>query len=362
MKVSCSISHSFYLLFFFTLLQLAWQQVRPPVEPDIEEVVCENITEVTVCGDIYPLASFPNARGHLTAEEALREFLNFNPLIRAVCSNGMVHFLCSIYFPFCEVGNESLIIRPCQELCQHVRLTCEDDLAEFGLGWPPHLNCDNFAPDNTTDLDFCPIDLQQVTYPSSVVTNPPPPTPEMIPEIPSLHTCENITNFPICSEFYNASLYPNFLHQSNQQIAINEFLNVVALVQDTCSNATFHFLCSIYAPPCEADRENNVLIPPCQELCLHVQSTCKESLSQSYVSLFSLLDCDNFLPDIVSFEEYCPEDFNTFSTLATSPLPVSTLMEYYFLEGSVRFTLLKPNSCCQNHTSLQPQLVLNDTS
>ena len=141
------------------------QQLRNPlIEEDPYE--CENITTISMCTQVYKLASFPNYRDHRTQGEANKEFLNFDPLIKAVCSN-------AIYAPFCQEDRPNIRIRPCKELCLHVRQDCEDDLNEFGLDWPPHLDCDDFLPDAASDLDFCPDNITDVRIPDNVVTNSP---------------------------------------------------------------------------------------------------------------------------------------------------------------------------------------------
>lgn len=149
------------------ILSLSLQQVVPPYELAYH---CEELTEITWCSYIYPSASFPNYRGHVDQFSANQELIAYTPLVQTVCSNAIVHFLCSIYAPFCQPDRPNFRIRPCRELCHHVRSTCEDDLNSFNLGWPPHLDCDNFKPNSTTSLDFCPDNLNILRIPAQIST------------------------------------------------------------------------------------------------------------------------------------------------------------------------------------------------
>ncbi len=160
------------LMVLVVAVPLTQQQVLPPIIIE-ENFRCENLTVITMCTEVYPLASFPNYRDHQTQEAANNELLNFTPLIRGVCSEAIVHFLCSIYAPFCQVDRSNIRVRPCKELCEFVREGCEDDLRLFGLDWPPHLDCANFQPDSATDLDFCPDNVTAVRIPSNVPTDSP---------------------------------------------------------------------------------------------------------------------------------------------------------------------------------------------
>ena len=161
-----SVTLSCYLT-FLTFPPAQPQLVRPVFTPEPITYECEDLTTIKLCANIYERASFPNYREHPNQVAANQELLNFTPLIESVCSNAIVHFLCSIYAPFCQVGRENLRIRPCRELCAHVRSTCEPPLREFNLEWPPHLECDNFEPDATTELDFCPDDIENLPFPLS---------------------------------------------------------------------------------------------------------------------------------------------------------------------------------------------------
>lgn len=162
------------ILLAFPLTQQ--QLVRPSFGPEIDTYECEDLTTIELCANIYDRASFPNYREHPDQVSANNELLNFLPLIQSPCSNAIVHFLCSIYAPFCKVGRENIRIRPCRELCDHVRSTCEQPLREYNLDWPPHLECSNFRLDAETELDFCPDDIPNLPFPPNITTIAPPPT------------------------------------------------------------------------------------------------------------------------------------------------------------------------------------------
>lgn len=169
------------VLLIFPLTQQ--QLVRPPV-PEIETFECEDLDVIELCANIYRRASFPNYRDHPNQVLANNELLNFLPLIQSPCSNAIVHFLCSIYAPFCQDGRENIRIRPCRELCDHVRGTCEQPLREYNLEWPPHLECSNFRLDAETELDFCPDDIPNLPFPPNITTIAPVPSVNATPAVP----------------------------------------------------------------------------------------------------------------------------------------------------------------------------------
>ena len=110
-------------------VHVVMSQLRIPVIPEEPVFTCQPITDITVCESVgYLNASFPNLRNQMTQTEANAELNNFQPLIRLNCSGAIVHFLCAVYAPFCEVSFPDTRVRPCRNLCQHVRAGCEDNL------------------------------------------------------------------------------------------------------------------------------------------------------------------------------------------------------------------------------------------
>ena len=110
---------------------------------------CEKITlEIPTCVNVdWENTSFPNLRDHQTQAEAYEELEDFNPLIKAQCSNKIVHFLCGVYAPPCLIplmSSEPVIVKPCRSLCEYVRNDCEPQLEAVGYSWPSHISCDNF--------------------------------------------------------------------------------------------------------------------------------------------------------------------------------------------------------------------------
>ena len=153
------------------LLSYGWgvmgQSFRPlpPEDPATVKYNCENITQIEFCSQIgYSMASFPNYRDQATQTSASRELENFRALAQAVCSNAVVHFLCSVYAPFCDPERPDIRVPPCRELCEYVRVGCESQVIQFGLSWPPHLECNQYPP-NASTITFCPPNLETVAIP-----------------------------------------------------------------------------------------------------------------------------------------------------------------------------------------------------
>lgn len=158
---------AFKVIFYVTWLLLFPFSVRPAVMRG--EFTCSTMRFIPICSNVgWTSVSFPNFRNHRTQAEAQRELRDFLPLINNNCSNAIVHFLCSIYAPYCDTDYPQLRLRTCKELCQHVRNDCEDNLNSFGYSWPEHLNCNNSTlfPLNASGLNFCPTDIHALTIPS----------------------------------------------------------------------------------------------------------------------------------------------------------------------------------------------------
>ena len=152
-------------------------QLRPPLTEEPMIYACENITQIEFCSRVgYTTASFPNYRDHDTQTAASSELENFRALARSVCSNAVVHFLCSVYAPFCDPERPEFRVPPCRELCEYVREGCEPPVVQFGLRWPPHLECSQYPARNISLITFCPPNISMLSIPSNIQTNPPPPT------------------------------------------------------------------------------------------------------------------------------------------------------------------------------------------
>ena len=90
-------------------------------------------------------------RQHETQEEATGEMADFSKLWTegSSCSNAIVYFLCSYYFPFCvnEYGSkeERTTVPPCRNLCEAAHSGCEKVIEEnTDVGWPTFLECSKF--------------------------------------------------------------------------------------------------------------------------------------------------------------------------------------------------------------------------
>jgi hypothetical protein len=147
------------------------------VKPTSSDKVMCTYLEQPLCRNTggYSQTAFPNPRQHQTQEEAAREMAKFLQVWSedVPCSNAIVHFLCSFYFPFCGLlsgmnGNVTLL--PCRNLCEAVRAGCEEVTQKHTiLGWPEFLECSNF-PDQQSELCFGPEDPATLQLPRDLMT------------------------------------------------------------------------------------------------------------------------------------------------------------------------------------------------
>lgn len=125
----------------------AHTQVLTPVGPT-PIYRCEEIEMIKFCSYInYTHFGLPNLRNQMNAEDINIVLLTFQPLVRFQCAQSIVHFLCSVFAPFCDEKHPEIRTPPCNSLCNHARKTCKPQLEQYGYPWPDFLECDNFPDD-----------------------------------------------------------------------------------------------------------------------------------------------------------------------------------------------------------------------
>ena len=143
-------------------------------------LTCEFLQESLCRNAGYNVTATPNARGHETQNEASHEMASFMPLWtgETVCSNAIVHFLCSFYFPFCyKQGDNDATLMPCRNLCEAVRTGCEEEINNnTGSEWPAFLNCNEFPNFGEEILCFGPFDPSSLTIPGGELSTSEPAT------------------------------------------------------------------------------------------------------------------------------------------------------------------------------------------
>lgn len=130
------------------VLLLLWQpSARPSKCEPLKESFCQkrgyNINSTIV----------PNFFGHRSQKLAMDELKQLAPLINVKCSEDMVLFLCSIFFPVCTILNK--IIPPCRPLCLSAKSGCEDIMNKFGYSWPSKLDCQHFPKQQVQGTMIC---------------------------------------------------------------------------------------------------------------------------------------------------------------------------------------------------------------
>ena len=140
---------------------------------------CQPITRVTMCRYVnWTNASFPNLRQQTTQEEAESEIVVFIPVVRSLCSNAIVHLLCSVYTPFCMTNpqGDPVTLEPCRELCEYVRRDCEPLFLMNDFEWPPQFECSQFPSNQSAICLNIPVESVKIpTIPG--IVSPPDPTP-----------------------------------------------------------------------------------------------------------------------------------------------------------------------------------------
>ena len=83
--------------------------------------------------------------------------------------------------------------------------------------------------------------------------------------------CQTLTIEPCKGLNYNRTLFPNFESHRTQAIAYQYIQPFLPLLRVECSPDLKYFLCSYYAPVCNALGK---LLPPCRSLCESSKSNC----------------------------------------------------------------------------------------
>ena len=125
-----------------------------------------NVADYCGYSDIY----LPNARGHRTVDQAVREFNQFDQLINSNprCSEVLGIYLCFHYFPVsgCPHSDSSAYVSlPCKETCKAAKTEECVALARLRKAdwkWPSHMNCDLLKSNSSGEL--CSYAKQGITH------------------------------------------------------------------------------------------------------------------------------------------------------------------------------------------------------
>ena len=104
--------------------------------------------------------------------------------------------------------------------------------------------------------------------------------------------CEKI-KIPMCQSIgYNLTFMPNMFNHDTQEEAALEVHQFWPLVEIKCSPDLKFFLCSMYAPMCQPNFNNDV--PPCRSICERARTGCAPLMRQYGFSWPERMKCENF--------------------------------------------------------------------
>ena len=137
--------------------------------------------------------------------------------------------------------------------------------------------------------------------------------------------CVDISQIPFCSNLnYSKAHFPNYRGHDSPAEANNELCDFIPLVNNGCSNAIVHLLCSVYAPFCYVDgNQETSKLHPCIELCRPVREGCESVMNSKGLKWPPHLDCNNsdiYKPNNSELT-YCPKNL---STLVIPSIPAKT--------------------------------------
>ncbi|CAB3984767.1 uncharacterized protein LOC113826274 [Paramuricea clavata] len=245
---------------------------------------CQTLTIEACKGLNYNRTLFPNFENHRTQRQADALVNHFKPLFKVKCSPDLKYFICTYYAPVCNPLGK--LIKPCKSLCENARNDCRHVMSRFGYVWPSQLDCNKFP--NPKD-GICVGRNNSTTTPTR-----PKKTIVSLPIVASQPRCQTLTIEACKGLNYNRTLFPNFENHRTQRQADALVNHFKPLFKVKCSPDLKYFICTYYAPVCNALGR---LIKPCKSLCETARNDCRHVMSRFGYAWPSQLDCNKF-PDI----------------------------------------------------------------
>ena len=152
--------------------------------------------------------------------------------------------------------------------------------------------------------------------------------PEIKPDYSGV--CEEINiSYSYCANIRreNTVYLPNWRGHDTQLKAFEELDDYFPLINSSCSNGLYHFLCSYYFPLCYRDpvTDRPTKLKPCRSLCEYVRPPCEAVLLANNHSWPTFFNCS--LGDFSDGETcFGPPDPNTaiFTTVGHGPVSRDT--------------------------------------
>ncbi|XP_066916483.1 uncharacterized protein [Clytia hemisphaerica] len=224
----------------------------------------------------------------------------YEPLFKTGCSDQMQNFICSYYFPKCELNK---VLPPCRELCEASRNGCSLLMQKYGFQLPEELKCDRF-PKKDINENNCFAGgeprttkaTQMTTKMTRITTNLPIFSTSLKPKTSEMATKPNQCQELIrkSSNFCNKLPYKyTSIEKSSISYVKNSILEVQLyepLFKAGCSDQMQNFICSYYFPKCEL----NKVLPPCREYCKDATNGCSPLMEEFGFQLPKYLKCDRF--------------------------------------------------------------------
>ena len=160
------------ILFAVTTVEVRANSTATVLPVPSEDLTCSFLEQPLCRNAGYNQTAFPNPRQHQSQEEAASEMADFSRLWTEgdPCSNALVYFLCSYYFPFCSMlgdSEERTTLLPCRSLCEAARAGCESVIEEnTNVGWPTFFECSNFPEFGSELLCYGPEDPSTLISPT----------------------------------------------------------------------------------------------------------------------------------------------------------------------------------------------------
>ncbi|XP_074540338.1 uncharacterized protein LOC141801260 [Halichoeres trimaculatus] len=215
-------------------------------------------------------------------------------MVETACSRNVALVLCRSAVPECDSDNDNTK-KPCRSVCDRVKSDCEPVFRSKRLSWPSKLRCESLPENNCIQGQDSQAShsgpsaggVGQATRQGGVGQGGVGQGGAGQGGAPR---CEQITSSLCQGLDYTDTIMPNHLGHRTQDEAYLELQQFLPLIRVECSPQLQPFLCSIYAPECEAGKPR----PACRTLCEQARAGCESLMNKFGFTWPETLKCDGY--------------------------------------------------------------------
>ncbi|KAK4306471.1 hypothetical protein Pmani_021706 [Petrolisthes manimaculis] len=144
--------------------------------------------------------------------------------------------------------------------------------------------------------------------------------PISIPIEDAVQPCEALKEGACAELGYQSTLFTNLMNHKSEDLASQELLTFLPLLQMECADVLREFLCALYMPVCT---NSGFHLPPCRSLCKQALEGCSGVMEELGLTWPAKFDCTRFPEhhELMCLMSLNHSSFMTSPTLAPFPPP-----------------------------------------